>query len=93
MSKPIPSYDELYGFIKRHYRHSRFEGRVKTYGEDYPRKIVDGYMDDLKASGWSIISWHESQSGRHIVFDSSLAIKPEEDSEKATEKGHLTHLF
>lgn len=74
---PMPAYDDLYAFLKRQYKHERFEGRNGEPGwADYSHVVTRGRMADLEARGWDLISHHESASGTMIVFDRSLTPRP-----------------
>lgn len=69
----MKSYQEIYNFIKKHYKHSRFEARNNQgWGEDYSHRIVASYVVDLEKYGVSHISRHESVTGEGLTFDSNL---------------------
>lgn len=69
----MPTYDELYAFIKRWYKHERFEARNEgTWCPDYSRRIVISYMEDLLKQGNGLISCHESVTGQALWFNRSL---------------------
>ncbi|AZS56751.1 hypothetical protein C5E18_11770 [Pectobacterium parmentieri] len=90
------SFDELYAFIKKHRRHSRFEGRNSEgfWGRDYSKKVTQSYMDDLVKYGHSWMSRHEHNVGRGFKFDVDLNIDyGDEVVEYPSNTGNLTHLF
>ncbi len=68
-----PTYDELYEFVFRNYKHERFEGRnTKEWGEDYSLRIVRDYMQTLNDNGIAYISKFESVTGQFIKFGPDL---------------------
>lgn len=65
--------DTHYAFLKKHYRHNRFEGRNDSaWGADYSMRIANYRYDDLRDSGFSLISAHESASGEAVIYDADL---------------------
>lgn len=71
----LPSFDDLYQFIKSNYLHSRFEGRDNWFpGVKYSDVVVQGYMDTLSKGENGLISHFESRSGKVIEFDKNLVI-------------------
>jgi len=68
-----PTFNELYEFVFRNYKHDRFEGRnTKEWGEDYSLRIVRDYMQTLQENGIAYISKHESVTGQFIKFGLDL---------------------
>lgn len=88
-----PDREKLYQFIRRWYKHSRFEG--VTFVEGYPEIIIDGYMKHFETNDVAFISCHESNTGQAIKFDAELNIlNPDAPVvEYRRSKGHLTHLL
>lgn len=70
----MPTYEAFYAFLKKHYRHERFEGRNgKVWGEDYSHVVARSSYEMLKATGSGVISRHESNSGEPVSYDQSLS--------------------
>jgi hypothetical protein len=67
----MPTYEELYSFLKAHYKSERFEGRNDRDYPDYSHGLTRGRMRDLE-KGYDVISRHESVTGMMIVFDQQL---------------------
>lgn len=91
----MKSREEIYQFVKRWYKHSRFEGMAGDWCPNYPDLIVDGYIEWFETHDHAFISCHESNTGQSIKFNEDLEIlnKDEEIIEYDRKKGHLTHLF
>ena len=93
----LPTLEEVYAFLKSRYRHSRFEGRNSDpwYGAEYSLRIAQNRLDDLQRTGWSVISIHEDQIGRGVLFDARLIdLSADEPAiERVFTRAHLTHLF
>jgi len=89
------TFEELYDFIKQHRLHSRFEARNddKFRGQDYTKRVVQDYMDDLVKYGRSYMTRHEHNLGRGFKFDADLNIDYGKEVEYRYNAGHLTHLF
>lgn len=67
----------VYEFIRRHYRHDRFEG--SPHRHDFPdmaNTIIDSYLEDIERHGYGCISQFENSSGETIFFNSNLEIIP-----------------
>ena len=61
--------DQLYLFIKKYYKHERFEGRNgPIWGSDYSQTVYEGYRKDLERFGFAWISKFESVTGNAIRF-------------------------
>lgn len=91
MSGQNPTISQVYDFLKRHYRHSRFEGR----GKDVAQRIASDRHDDLIKTGWTVISRHESYNNQIVKFDHRL-IDMNADVppiEYAPQDSHLSHLL
>jgi hypothetical protein len=71
----MPTYEELYSFLKSHYKHERFEGRNDRDYPDYSRTLTEHRLTDLE-KGYDVISRHESVTGVMIVFDQQLRELP-----------------
>lgn len=73
--KTIPSDEEHYEFLKKHYRPEFFEGRNNSvWGADYSYNLARSDMVMLEKYGYSIILKHESLTGETIYYDRSLTI-------------------
>jgi hypothetical protein len=73
----MPTYEELYAFLKAHYKHERFEGRnADPYHPDYSHIVTRGRMRDLEKQGYDLISRHESRTGERVIFDRRLQELP-----------------
>lgn len=68
----MPTYDELYAFLKKAYKHERFEGRNDRDYPDYSHIVTRGRMNALSAQGYDVISRHESATGQMFIFDANL---------------------
>lgn len=70
----MPTYEAFYGFLKKHYRHDRFEGRNgNVWGQDYSHIVAKSSYKTLEAMGSGVISRHESNTGEPIHYDKSLS--------------------
>jgi hypothetical protein len=96
----MTTYEQLYTFLKRHYKHSRFEDR-NAWGVgwgDYSKSVTRRYLTHLDANGSACITWHESNTGMEVVFDQELNIlnldvTPVQRSSWSSGKGNLSGLF
>ena len=71
----LPTMEALYEFLRKHRKHSRFEGRNnKEWGFDTSQRIAKMHMEDLEKYGEDLISIHESMSGQEVKFDRNLKI-------------------
>lgn len=69
----MPTYDELYAFLKARYKHARFEERNTHPGyEDYTACVTRSSMQALEQYGYDLISHHGSRTGETIMFDRQL---------------------
>lgn len=67
----------VYEFIRRHYRHDRFEGSPhRPVFTDYPNTVVASTIEQIEQCGYGCISQFESASGQSIFFDANLDIIP-----------------
>ena len=70
------NYENLYAFLLKWYKHSRFEER-NTWGtdwKDYSESVAWRYLETLQRDGKAIITWHESCTNQEVCFDSYLNI-------------------
>jgi len=70
--REVISFSCVYEFLKRHYKHERFEGRNGAWCRDYSSVVARSAVDDLEKYGESLISMNESTSGVAIRFNSAL---------------------
>jgi hypothetical protein len=71
----LPSFSDLYEFLRVRYKYDRFEGRNGlVWGEDTSRRITQGSMDQLRDCGFGCVSQHESITGSAVFFDRDLTI-------------------
>lgn len=71
----LPSYDDLYAFLKANYKHERFAGRDNRDGwGDYSGDVTRSRMTSLARQGWDLISRYESRTGEIVIFSAALAI-------------------
>lgn len=70
----LPSYDDLYAFLKRWYKRERFEGRNDGDFSDYSHIVAKSRMSELEVHGWDLISRHESNTGETLIFNALLEI-------------------
>jgi hypothetical protein len=69
----MPSFEQVYDFVKAHYKPSRFEERNNaTWGAGYTRNVVEGYMEQLSACRRCYIGQYESRTGESVAFDYRL---------------------
>lgn len=69
----MPTVEQIHEFLARHYKRDRFEGRNnEVWGTDYSLCVAKSRHADLLSRGQSLISHHESLSGRAIYFDRRL---------------------
>lgn len=77
ISEQSVTLDQMYAFLRQHYRHDRFEGRVGWPSDgftSYPVAVAQGRLDYLRTHGVGRISRHESRTGLPIKFDGALRI-------------------
>ncbi|HHG9960360.1 TPA: hypothetical protein ACPZLH_001536 [Yersinia enterocolitica] len=86
----MPTFEELYAFLKAHYRPSRFELNAD---KDKAKRICQMYLDDLEKYGCSHLSRHEDVGSKGFKFDRNLLIYYGKDVEYPNNAGNLTHLF
>lgn len=71
------SYEAVYEFIKKHYKHDRFEGRNgPVWSENYSHCVVRSHVESLEKYGYCYISQFESKTGDAIKFDAELNYLP-----------------
>ena len=74
-SKEMVGFDDMYNFLKRGYRHDRFEGRNgSVWGEDYSRIITQTHLNYIAECGHGCISMHDSCTGVAVYYDSMLNV-------------------
>ena len=93
----LPTFEELYAFVKRHYKASKFTARDKVvfYGESYSRDVTASYMATLASKGMATICHHESASGVEVVFDCGLNQLNTHSAITEYKRNHgtLSHIF
>ena len=96
MVRLLPTFEEMYAFLREYYLYSRFEGSPhrKDY-PNYPQLVTQSSLDRLSQTGGCCISQYDSRTGRVIFFDAYLTIlNPDEPPAQIQHKpGHLTHLL
>ena len=97
MKTELPSYDDLYAFIKAEYKNSRFEGRNSDpyWGPEHSSRIVRDYMAELEQRGVAMISRHESQRNQSLTFDCYLSFLDLDATpvEYPTECANISHVL
>ena len=98
MKTELPTFDDLYKFLRQHYKYSRFEGMAGDWCQEYPEIVTKSSMEQLSTLGHGFISCHEAHVGNAIQFNCRLEIMnedkpPDERIEYRHTKGHITHLF
>jgi hypothetical protein len=76
-AQPMPTFDELYAFLKQVYKHDRFAGRdnVADGWKDYSATVTRSCLERLEQYGWDLISHHEAARGTVIFYDRTLTIR------------------
>jgi hypothetical protein len=69
-----PSYDDLYAFLSRHYKHERFAGRDGGRWGDYSAIVTRNRLTDVTRRGYDLISRHESRTGEAIIYNERLEL-------------------
>lgn len=65
--------EQVYEFLKQHYKHDRFEGRnTETWGSDYSMTVAEGVTKQLNHGIYTLISHHESKTGEAVWFNHKL---------------------
>lgn len=90
----LPAFDELYSFLKEHYKHSRFEGMNSDWCPEYSKLVTESSMNQLERLERGYISCHEAHIGNMIIFNCDLQIlnadrPPEERPEYRKNKGRM----
>ncbi|ENH3412331.1 hypothetical protein ABWC92_004624 [Escherichia coli] len=68
-----PEFQQVYDFLKTHYKPSRFEERNgEIWGYDYSRRITRNALEDLKKYGKSFVSRFEDRAGEGFSFGREL---------------------
>ena len=70
----MPTLDEMYAFLKAHYKAERFELRNGAWCPNYSELVAQSSLEQLEKTGVGFISHHEAASGRVIKFDKELRI-------------------
>lgn len=87
-------YNLVYEFLKKNYRHSRFEGRNGVcWGLDYSHNITRSHINTLEKYGVSFVSRFEDKTGRGFMFRIDLCPDYGKEVEYHVNSGRLTHLF
>lgn len=92
----MPTYEELYEFLKSHYLHSRFEQRnTEGWGEDYSECVTKSHWQTLERDGWGMIPMYESRTARTIKYNQQLEIinADEPSGEIVKRAGRLTSIL
>lgn len=74
MEQTLPTYNDLYNFLKKWYKHERFEARNEGDYKDYSHIVTRGRMQRLEQFGTDLISRHESVTGSAIRYNCNLEI-------------------
>lgn len=86
----MPTYEQLYAFLLKNYRPSRFE---QHSDKGKAERVCKMYMDDLNKYGVAHISRHEDPLGQGLKFDTNLSVDRGNYVEYKNQTGNLTHLF
>lgn len=73
----MPTYEELYAFLKARYKHERFAGRdSQDWGGNVPysETVTWGRLKHLERFGFDLISRHESATGEGVYYNANLEI-------------------
>lgn len=71
----MPTYEELYEFLKSYYLHSRFEGRnSQGWDADYSHCVAKSAYEYLQLHGTGWISMYESRTATAIKYNQQLEI-------------------
>lgn len=96
----MPTFDEMYAYLKEHYLHSRFAGRdTKDWAADdgtpYSNLICRSAIKQLEQTGEGFIGPYEAASGRIVRYNSALQIlNPDAPREQIGKRaGSLTHIY
>lgn len=68
----MPSFDQMYAFLKQWYKHDRFEGRNGDWCPNYSSIVTQSGLDHITKYGYGCISRHESVTGQAIFFNKQL---------------------
>jgi len=71
--------DDVYAFLKKHYKPSRFEESPDC--RDFPnycKEIAQDCLSSLMGNGYDLISRYESKTGEDVCFDRELNIISDE---------------
>jgi hypothetical protein len=69
-----PTFAQMYAFLKKSYKHERFEGRNAAWpkgvpeGGSYSELVTRHALDDLNARGTNWIGQHESATGYAVKY-------------------------
>lgn len=71
----MPTFDEMYAFLRERYLHSRFEGSPSRNAyPDYPAIVTTSHLKDLEKDGVGSISSYESRTGQYVKYDNELRV-------------------
>ncbi|MBL5885647.1 hypothetical protein L6R44_10640 [Enterobacter cloacae complex sp. ECC445] len=74
-AKALPDFQQVYDFLKKHYKPSRFEERNgDIWGYDYSRRLTRSAIEDLDKYGKSYVSRFEDRAGDGFAFGRDLVI-------------------
>lgn len=76
-TKAPATFEEIYAFLRFHYKPSRFEERNSEKGMwvDYSTSVTQSTLDQLKKYGRTCISRHEDRAGVGFFFNANLLIE------------------
>ena len=100
-AQPLPSFEQMYDFLRSYYLHSRFEGRNGEWpkgcpeGGTYAEVVTRGHLEYLAEHGTGWISMYESRLGTAIKYDRTLTILNADapPGQIQRQAGHLTHIY
>lgn len=97
----MPTFEQMYAFLRERYLHSRFEGRNAEWpngipeGGTYAESVARSSLQDLELHGVGFIGPYEAASGRAIKYDANLQIlNPDEPPAQLGKRApNLTHIY
>ena len=67
----------VYEFLRRHYKHDRFEGSPDRRDfPDYPHIVTASAIKQIERLGYGCVSHFEDVAGEGFFFDANLEIIP-----------------
>ena len=75
-TQALPTIEAIHAFLKSCYKFERFEGRndERDGFADYSMRVARSTQVELERRGWSLVSRHESGTGRAVWFNDQLEI-------------------